>query len=176
MNKHLLISWLQSLSAVILEPRKIKSATVSTVSPSISHEVMGLDAFYHKSGVIYISEVIDISPSNLDFSLWFIQPRVLPEVVCIELNKQGDNIQLWHTPFPILSQSVVPCLILTVASWPTYMFLRRQWWTSPINAPFRYQKWVLKMQIASYEKKWNTNSHAVRKLNWTKIKLSPMSS
>ena len=43
-SKHLLISWLQSQSAVILEPRKIKSATVSTVSPSICHEVMGLDA------------------------------------------------------------------------------------------------------------------------------------
>ena len=37
----LLISWLQSPSAVILEPPKIKSVTVSTVSPSISHEVMG---------------------------------------------------------------------------------------------------------------------------------------
>ena len=43
-SKCLLISWLQSPSAVILEPRKIKSATVSTVSPSICHEVMGLDA------------------------------------------------------------------------------------------------------------------------------------
>ena len=42
-HKHLLISWLQSPSAVILEPRKIKSASVSTVSPSISHEVMGPD-------------------------------------------------------------------------------------------------------------------------------------
>ena len=42
-SKHLLISWLQSPSAVILEPRKIKSDTVSTVSPSISHEVIGLD-------------------------------------------------------------------------------------------------------------------------------------
>ena len=41
-SKRLLISWLQSPSAVILEPRKIKSDTVSTVSPSISHEVMGL--------------------------------------------------------------------------------------------------------------------------------------
>ena len=40
-HKHLLISWLQSLSAVILEPRKIKSDMVSTVSPSICHEVMG---------------------------------------------------------------------------------------------------------------------------------------
>ena len=43
-SKYLLISWLQSPSAVILEPRKIKSDTVSTVSPSISHEVMGPDA------------------------------------------------------------------------------------------------------------------------------------
>ena len=43
-SKHLLISWLQSQSAVILEPLKIKSLTVSTVSPSICHEVMGLDA------------------------------------------------------------------------------------------------------------------------------------
>ena len=43
-SKHLLISWLQSPSAVILEPKNIKSATVSTVSPSICHEVMGPDA------------------------------------------------------------------------------------------------------------------------------------
>ena len=43
-SKHLLISWLQSLSTAILEPRKMKSVTVSTVSPSISHEVVGLDA------------------------------------------------------------------------------------------------------------------------------------
>ena len=43
-SKCLLISWLQSPSAVILEPPKIKSDTVSTVSPSISHEVMGPDA------------------------------------------------------------------------------------------------------------------------------------
>ena len=43
-SKHLLISWLQSLSPVILEPKKIKSLTVSTVSPSICHEVMGPDA------------------------------------------------------------------------------------------------------------------------------------
>ena len=43
-SKHLLISWLQSPSAVILEPKKIKSVTVSIVSPSICHEVMRLDA------------------------------------------------------------------------------------------------------------------------------------
>ena len=43
-SKHLLISWLQSLSAVIWSPKKIKSDTVSTVSPSIAHEIMGPDA------------------------------------------------------------------------------------------------------------------------------------
>ena len=43
-SKRLLISWLQSPSTVILEPRKIKSDTVSTVSPSICHEVLGLGA------------------------------------------------------------------------------------------------------------------------------------
>ena len=43
-SKHLLISWLESPSAVILEPTEIKSDTVSTDSPSICHEVMGPDA------------------------------------------------------------------------------------------------------------------------------------
>ena len=43
-SKHLLISWLQSPSAVVLEPKKIKSVTVSTFPPSIYHEVMGPDA------------------------------------------------------------------------------------------------------------------------------------
>ena len=53
-----------------------------------------------------------------------------------KLNKQGDNIQPWSTPFPIWNQSVVvPCLILTVASWPAYRFLKRQvrWSGIPIS-------------------------------------------
>ena len=90
-----------SPSAGILELKKIKSVTLSTVSPSTCHEVMGLDdmtfffflilsfkptfsltsftfikklckfpfAFCHQGGVICISEVIDISPGNLDSSL-----------------------------------------------------------------------------------------------------------
>ena len=40
-----------------------------------------------------------------------------------KLNKQGDNIQLWRTPFPIWHQSVVPCPVLIVTSWPAYRFL-----------------------------------------------------
>ena len=51
-----------------------------------------------------------------------------------KLNKQGDNIQPWCTPFPIRNQSV-PCPVLTVASWPAYRFLRRQvrWSGTPIS-------------------------------------------
>ena len=49
--------------------------------------------------------------------------------------KQGDNIQPWCTPFLIWNQSVVSCLIITVASWPAYRFLRRQvrWSGIPIS-------------------------------------------
>ena len=43
-----------------------------------------------------------------------------------KLSKQGDNIQLWCTPFPIWNQFVVLCPVLTVASWPVHRFLRRQ--------------------------------------------------
>ena len=52
-----------------------------------------------------------------------------------KLNKQGDNIQPWRTPFPTWNQSVVPCPVLTVASWPAYRFLKRQvrWSGSPIS-------------------------------------------
>ena len=52
-----------------------------------------------------------------------------------KLNKQGNNIQPWHIPFPIWNQSVVPCPVLTVASWPAYRFLRRQirWSGIPIS-------------------------------------------
>ena len=51
------------------------------------------------------------------------------------LNKQGDNIQPWCTSFPFWNQSVVPCPVLSVASWPAYRFLRRQvsWSGIPIS-------------------------------------------
>ena len=52
-----------------------------------------------------------------------------------KLNKQGDHIQPWHTSLSIWNQSVVPCLILTVASWSAYRFYRRQvkWSGIPIS-------------------------------------------
>ena len=65
-SKHLLISWLQSPSAVILEPNKIKSDTVFTVSPSISHEVMGPDA------MIFVFWMLSFKP-NFSLSFHFHQ-------------------------------------------------------------------------------------------------------
>ena len=52
-----------------------------------------------------------------------------------KLNKQGDNIQPCHTPFPILNQFIVPCSVLIVASWPTYRFLRTlvRWSGIPVS-------------------------------------------
>ena len=52
-----------------------------------------------------------------------------------KVDKQGDNRQPWHTLFPIWNQSIVPCLVLTVASWPAYRFLRRQVRWSGIPVP-----------------------------------------
>ena len=54
-----------------------------------------------------------------------------------KLNKQGDNIQPSPTPFPIWNQSVVPCPVLTVATWPAYRFLKSQVRWSGIPISFR---------------------------------------
>ena len=165
-SKHRLISWLQSPSAVILEPKKIKSDTVSTVSPSISHELMGLDymififwmwsfkpAFslssftlikrlFSSSSFSAIMLVLSAYLRLLIFlpAIWIpacasCSPAFYMMYSAYKLKKQGDNIQPWHTPFPIWNQSVVPCLVLTAASWPAYRFLRRQvrWSGIPIS-------------------------------------------
>ena len=155
-SKCLLISWLQSPSAVILEPKKLKSATVSTVSPSISHEVMGPDAMILVFWMLSFKPTFSLSSftfvkrlfSSCSLSAigwchlhiwgyWIFLPEILipacasfsPAFLMMysasKLNKQGDNIQPWRTPFPIGNQSVVPCPVLTVASWPAYRFLKR---------------------------------------------------
>ena len=71
--------------------------------------------------------------------------------VCSSDLKQGDNIQPWRTPFPIWNQSVVPCPVLTVASWPAYRFLKRQVRWSGIPISFRiFHSWL-----------WSTQSKAL---------------
>ena len=93
--------------------------------------------FYHKGGVICISEVIDISPTILIPACASSSPAFLMLYSAYKLNKQGDNIQPWRTPFPIWNRSVVTCLVLTVSSWSAYRFLKRQVRCSGILISFR---------------------------------------
>ena len=124
------------------EPPKVKSATVSTVSPSIYHEVMGPDA------MIFVFWMLSFKPTFLLSSFTFIKrlfsssslsairvvlsaylrlliflsailipacasssPAFLMMYSAYKLNKQGDSIQPWHTPFPIWNQWYVFLLI-----------------------------------------------------------------
>ena len=68
-----------------------------------------------------------------------------------KLNKQGDNMQPWRTPFPIWNQSVVPCPVLTVASWPANRFFKRHVRWSGIPVSFRIFHILL----------WSTQSKAL---------------
>ena len=70
-------------------------------------------------------------------------PAFLIMYSAYKLNKQGDSIQPWRTPFPIWNQSVVPCPVLTVASWPAYRFLKRQISWSGISISFRIFQFIV---------------------------------
>ena len=180
-SKHLLISWLQSAPAVILEPKKIKSLTVSIVSPSICHEVMVPDAMILVFWMLSFNPGFSLSSFTFIKALYFLfvfTIRVvsfaylglfifLPETLiaaCVpsspefrmmysacKLNKQDGNIQPWCTAFSMWKQLVVPCPVLTVASWPAYRFLRRQVRWSGIPISFRIFHSLL----------WSTESKAL---------------
>ena len=66
-----------------------------------------------------------------------------------KLNKQGDNIQPWRTPFPIWNQPVVPCPVLTVVSWPAKRFLKWQVRWSGIPISFRIFHSLLRSILSS---------------------------
>ena len=68
-----------------------------------------------------------------------------------KLSKQGDNMQPWHTPFPIWNQSIVPCPVLTVASWPTYRFRWRQVRWSGIPISLRIFQFVVIHTIKGFD-------------------------
>ena len=90
-NKHLLISWPQLPSAVILEPKKIKSVMVSIVSPSICHEVMGPDAMI--LGIILMTPIC-VSPHRL-YRLSYHYFTESLQVVC-EVNKASNIFQVYQ--------------------------------------------------------------------------------
>ena len=67
-----------------------------------------------------------------------------------KLNKQGDNIQPWCIPFPIWNQSVVPCPVLTGASWPAYRFLKRQVKWSGIPISWRIYQFIVMHRVKGF--------------------------
>ena len=178
-SKCLLISWLQSASAVILESRKIKSVTVSIVSslfvmrwwdqmPWLVFWMLSFKPIFHSPlSLSSRGSLVHFLPSgwcclHIFRLLIFLPPILIPACAssspafhmmysAYELNKQGDNIQPWSTPFPIWNQSVVPCPVLTVASWPAYRFLQRQIRWSGIPISFRIFHSLL----------WSTQSKAL---------------
>ena len=74
-------------------------------------------------------------PATLILACASSSPVFLMMYSAYKLNKQGDNIHPWHTPFLIWNQSLVPCPALLVASWFAYRFLKRQvrWCSIPIS-------------------------------------------
>ena len=147
--------------------KKIKSVTVSTVSPSICQEVMRPDAmilvfsmlsfkptfslssftFIKRLFISSLSAIKVVSSAYLRLLLFLLatlipacassSPALFMMYSAYKLTKQGDNIQPWCTPFPIWNQSVVSYPVPTVHSWPAYRFLRRQVRWAGIPISFR---------------------------------------
>ena len=164
-GKCLLISWLQSPSAVILEPPKNKVSHCFHHFPiylpwsdgTRCHDLSTLNVkpTFSLSSFTFIKRLFSSSLSAIRVVssaylrlLIFLStisirvcasssPAFLMMYSAYTLNKQGDNIQPWCTPFPIWNQSVVPRPVLTVASWPACRFLKRQVRWSGIPISFR---------------------------------------
>ena len=166
--RSVLISWLQSLLAVIFGTQKSKVCHCFHCFPiyflwsdgtrchdlSFS-ECWALSQLFHSPLFTFIKRLFSSSLSAIRvvssayLRLLIFLPTILipacasssPAFLVMystyKLNKQGDNIQPLRTPFPIWNQSVVPCPVLTVASWPTYRFLKRQVRWSGIPISFR---------------------------------------
>ena len=126
-SKRLLISWLQSPSAVILEPREIKSASFPIYLPwsdgTRCHDLCFLHVEFNStfllSSFTFIKRLFSSSslsairvvflPAILIPACASSSPAFLIMYSAYKLNKQSDNIQPWRTSFSIWNQSVVPC-------------------------------------------------------------------
>ena len=155
MSKYLLILWLKSPSAVILEPPKNKVCHCFHCFPIylpwsdgtrchiLVFWVLSFKPTFSLSSFIFIKRLFSslsairvVSSAYLGLLIFLLailipacassSPAFLMMYSACKLNKQGDNIKPWRTPFPNWNQCVVPCSVLTVASWPAYKFLRRQ--------------------------------------------------
>ena len=158
----LLISCLQSPSAVIMEPKEIVCHCFYCVPIYLPWSdgtgcfdlcffwILSFKPSYSLSSFTFIKRLFSYSllPAIRMFLrlLIFLPAISIPACTssslafCMmysayKLNKQGDNMQAWHIPFPVWNKSVVPCLVLTLPSWPAHKFLRRQvrWSGIPIS-------------------------------------------
>ena len=140
-SKYLLISWLQSPSAVILEPKKIKSVTVSIVSPSICYEVMGPDAmilvfwmlsFKPTFSLSYFTFIMRLFSSSSFSTIRVVSSAYLklliflPAILILACASSSPAFHMMYSAyklnkqytawtysfFPIWNQSFVPCLVL----------------------------------------------------------------
>ena len=152
-SKHHLISWLQSPSAVILEPKKIVCHCFHCFliylpwndGTGYYNFFLNVKPVFSLSSFTFIKRLFSscllsairvVSSAYLRLSIFLLtilipacassSPAFHVMYSAYKLNKQGDYIQSWRTPFPIWKQSVVPCPILIVASWPAHRFIRRQ--------------------------------------------------
>ena len=152
---------------------KIKYVIVSSFPPSVCHKVMGPDgmifiwmlSFKPAFSLSYftlierlfnsssLSAVRVVSSTYLRL-LMFVLAVLIPACAssspafrmmysAYKLNNQGDDIQHWCTPYLIWNQSVVPCPVLTVASWPAHRFLKKQLRWSGIPISWRIFQFVL---------------------------------
>ena len=153
-SKRLLSSWLQSPSAVILEPQNKfwhcfhcfpiyfpwSDGTMIFVFWMLSFKpTFSLSSFTFTKKLFSFSSLLPLRVVVCAYLrlLIFLPTILIPACAsstlafhmmysAYKLNEQGDNKQPWCTSFSILNQSIVPCPVLTVASWVLYRFLRRQ--------------------------------------------------
>ena len=169
----LLISWLQSLSAVTLEPKKkvchffhCFSIYLPWIHRTRCHDLcfwmLSIKPAFSLSSFTFIRRPFSSSLFSsmrvvssaylrvLIFLLIVVIPPCASFILAFhmmyssyKLNKQDDNKHPWSTPFPIWNQSIVPCVILTIASLPAYRFLREQVGWSGIPISLRIQLVVI---------------------------------
>ena len=116
-----------SLSSLTFIKRLFSSSLLSAIS-------MVLSAYLKLLIFLLAILILAYASSSLAFHMVYS---------AYKLNKQDDSIQPWRTPFPILNQFIVPCLVLTVPSWPAYRFLRRQIRSSDILICLRIFQFVV---------------------------------
>ena len=176
-SRCLLISWLQSPSAVILEPKKIKSVSVSIVFQSLCNEVMELDA------IIFVFWMLSFKPTFSLSSFTFIKRLFsflfafwhkcgvicilrllifLPAILIPACALYSPVFHMMYSayklnkqgdniqPFPIWKQSVLACTVLTVASWPAYRFCMRQVGWSSTSIALRIFQFVVIHTVKGY--------------------------